>query len=58
MPFSQWGAVLVEGASLPLAANLLQGDVSIPVDEVDQPDVSVEIVLCHIACFRWQRYEE
>ena len=40
-------AVLVDGAPLPLAGYLRQGDGAATVDRVDQPDIPVEIVLCH-----------
>ena len=41
-------AGLVQWRILPKVAELLPGDVSVAVDGVNQPNIPVEIVLCHI----------
>lgn len=43
-------AGLVQWRILPKVAELLPGDVSVAVDGVNQPNIPVEIVLCHISC--------
>ena len=40
-------AGLVQWRILPKVAELLPGDVSVAVDGVNQPNIPVEIVLCH-----------
>lgn len=46
-PFGKILSIFIVSAASPCAADVLKADVTAPLDQVDQPDVPVEIVLSH-----------
>ena len=46
----------IQWAARPKVADVLERDMPVTVDDIDQPNVPVEIVLCHIGFFWFYKY--